>query len=147
MRGASFRIRELRLSDYAALIASWKEAGLPHRPKGRDARTSIARQLRSPTTVFLVAEIRGRLAGTVLGTHDGRKGWINRLAVAPEYRRRGVAAALVAEVERRLHRQGIDIIAALIEDWNMTSMKAFRRLGYRPRRDIMYFVKRRKPEV
>ena len=36
-----------------------------------------------------VAEAGGELVGVVLGTHDGRKGWINRLAVAPAYQRRG----------------------------------------------------------
>ena len=70
--------------------------------------------------MFLLAEADGRLVGTVLGTHDGRKAWINRLAVSPAFRRRGIARLLVAEVEARMAALGLDIIAALIESQNGT---------------------------
>jgi len=36
------------------------------------------------------------LVGSVLASHDERKGWLNRLAVAPNHRRRGPARRLIA---------------------------------------------------
>ncbi len=140
-------IRELRLGDYDALLALWREAGLPHRPKGRDAREAIARQLKEDTAIYLVAEVAGTVVGAVLGTHDGRKGWINRLAVLTAYRRRRVGAQLLAEAERRLAALGIEIFACLVEDWNGESKAFFEKTGYKPFREVSYYTKRKKGDV
>jgi ribosomal protein S18 acetylase RimI-like enzyme len=140
-------IRELRLEDYDALVALWREAGLPYRPKGRDAREAIARQLKEDTAIYLVAEVAGTVVGAVLGTHDGRKGWINRLAVLPAYRRRRVGAQLLAETERRLATLGIEIFACLVEDWNAESKDFFEKSGYRPFQKVSYCTKRKDGDV
>lgn len=140
-------IRELRPEDYDALVALWEAAGLPYKPKGRDSRAAITRQLERPTAIYLVAELDGAMVGSVLGTHDGRKGFINRLAVHPAHRGRGIARRLVAEVERRLENLGIEIVEALIENWNEVSMKVFERLGYVKHPDIFYYSKRKHPDV
>jgi len=140
-------IRELRPEDYDALITLWEAAGLPYRPKGRDSREAIQRQLNQPTAIYLVAELNGKIVGSALGTHDGRKGWINRVAVHPDYRHRGIARRLVEAVEQRFRELGIGIFAALIEDWNKTSMEVFERLGYQRHQDIYYYSKRGHPEV
>ncbi len=141
------RIRELTIDDYDALCALWEEAGLPFRPNGRDQRDRIAREIEGPCSVFLIAEDEGELVGAILGTHDGRKGWINRLAVSPRHRRQGIASALVAAVEERLSARGIEIFAGQIEDWNKASMVFFERLGYTQHDDIIYYTKRKNPEV
>ncbi len=94
-----------------------------------------------------MAEINSRIVGAVLGTHDGRKGWINRLAVSPAHRRQGIAAALVAAVEAQLAKLGIEIVACLIEDWNKDSMIVFERLGYKRHPDVLYFSKRKNAGV
>lgn len=140
-------IRELREEDYVALVALWREAGLPYRPQGRDGRAALMRQFTEDTAVYLVAEAGGALVGAVLGSQDGRKGWINRLAVHPDYRRRNVGAMLVAEVERRLAARGIAIFACLIEDWNEGSKAFFEKVGYKPFRNVSYFTKRKSDDV
>lgn len=142
------RIRDLKAEDYNELIALWEAAGLPYRPRGRDGRDRITREIAGDCSIFLAAEERGeRLVGAVLGTHDGRKGWINRLAVRPEHRGRGIGRALVAAVEERLRAIGIEIVTCLIEDWNEESMAFFERVGYVRHPDIVYFSKRRSPET
>ena len=141
------KIRDLRPEDYDGLIVLWGEAGLPYRLHGRDGRERIAREIEGFCSVFLAAEEEGRLIGAVLGTHDGRKGWVNRLAVLPEHRGRGIGSALVAEVERRLLEKGIGIVTCLIEGWNESSKAFFERIGYVPHRDIVYYSKRRSPDT
>jgi len=140
-------IREFTIDDYEALISVWQEAELPYKPAGRDRKESIAGEVAQGNAIFLVAEISGKIVGSAFGTHDGRKGWINRVAVTPRYQRLGVAAKLVSEVERRLEAVGIGIIACLIEDWNTESITFFQKIGYHYHKDIMYFTKRKEPEI
>ena len=141
------RIRELTMADYDSLVQLWEESGLPYRPKGRDRRDRIAAQINEPWSVFLAAEEDGRLLGAVLGTHDGRRGWINRLVVSPAYRKRGIGAALVAEVEARLESCGIEIFTCLIETWNEDSMRFFERIGFVEHDECVYYSKRKNPDV
>jgi len=54
---------------------------------------------------------------------------------------------LVARVEEHLSELGIEIIACLIEDWHKESMQVFERLGYKRHPDVLYFSKRRNPDV
>ena len=140
-------IREFRIEDYDALIELWENAGLSFRPNGRDMRDRIERELEFGVAIFLLAEIDGELAGSVFGTHDGRRGWINRLAVAPKFRRQGIARLLVEKVEQRFAEIGIEIVACLVENWNTQSMMTFERFGYVTHPDIMYLSKRKNAEV
>ena len=91
---SNIKIRPFQLDDYDKLISLWDESELPYRPNGRDSRDKIENELKFECTVALVAEHEGKLIGSIWGTHDGRKGWLNRLAVAPEFRDRGIAKCL-----------------------------------------------------
>jgi ribosomal protein S18 acetylase RimI-like enzyme len=140
-------IRKMRIKDYGQLIALWNEGNIPYRPQGRDSKKHIQRQLRQPNSFYFIAEDEGKIVGAILGTHDGRKGWINRLVVAPAYRHKGIANRLIQEVERSLTRAGIDIVACLIEDWNDVSANVFERLGYTKHPDILYYSKRKNMKI
>ena len=143
----NLKIRKLRTEDYDRLIELWQQAKLSYRPYGRDSRANIRQKIKLSYSIYLVAEIEGRLIGSIFGTHDGRRGWINRLAVLPNYRQQGIGARLVSEVEKRLTKQGIDIIASLVEDRNKISMKVFEKLGYKKHNNIVYFSKRKNQKV
>jgi ribosomal protein S18 acetylase RimI-like enzyme len=140
-------IRKMRIQDYESLIALWKEGNIPYRPRGRDSKKNIQQQLRQSTSLYFVAENKGKIVGAILGTHDGRKGWINRLVVTPTYRRKGIAKRLIQEAEQRFVATGIDIVACLIEGWNDVSAKVFERLGYRKHPDILYYSKRKNENI
>jgi len=131
MQDDNLTIRHLGLDDYDELLALWQRAGLHSlKPRGRDSRASIARQLASGVQTILGLEADGQLVGAVLVTHDSRKGWINRLVVDPDHRRQGHAARLIAAAEETLHEQGIHVIAALVESDNPASLALFQKTGY-----------------
>jgi len=133
--------RPLAIEDYDALVSLWQRAGLKFKPQGRDSREALSRQLRQGRVTPLGAEKEGRLIGVVMVSHDGRKGWINRLAVEPAYRRRGLGARLIAAAEEELHGQGVEVIAALIEAENEPSLNLFQMEGYLLAREIFYLSK------
>jgi ribosomal protein S18 acetylase RimI-like enzyme len=148
-RASEPEIREFRLEDYGRVMELWTQGGLPLKPLGRDSLENIARQIGLSNVRFLVAENGegGRVIGTVLATHDGRKGWINRLAVDADLRKKGIGARLVLAAESWLESQGMDILACLIEEENAVSMAVFEKLGYKKHPEIIYFAKRKYPGV
>ena len=140
-------IRRLTIKDYEKIIKLWSRANLPYKPKGRDSKEAIATQMRANPNFFLGAYEDDNLVGVVIVSCDLRKGWINRLAVDPRYRHRGVAKALVNEVEKVLRERGINIFCALIENSNVASKELFKKCGYVEHRDIIYFSKRDSDEI
>lgn len=86
--------------------------------------------------------VEGKLVAVVIATHDSRKGWINRLAVDPNYRRQGLGLQLIRLCEEQFRSVGIDIWAALIEDWNEASLALFRKAGYHIHDNITYASQR-----
>lgn len=129
--------------DLPEMIRVWKEAGLPFRPKGRDSLASLRRQIACNTDLFLGAFIEDELVGVVLGSDDGRRGWVNRLAVVPRARKTGVGAALVGACESALRKRGRLLFCATIERENRASMALFEELGYHGEEEIVYLTKRK----
>lgn len=93
------------------------------------------------TGLFLVAEEAGRLVGTIIGGWDGWRGNIYRLAVSPEFRRRGVAGSLVAEVERRLRAKGASRVTALVVKSEDHAMAFWEAAGYEHDRRMIRYAK------
>lgn len=141
------KIRTLTISDYDQIVALWHKAGLPFRPEGRDRKDAIQAQMTINPDFFVGAFEDDRLVGVVIASTDGRRGWINRLAVDSDCRRRGVAKALISEAERILRKHGLRIFCALIENNNTSSMQLFRNCGYRAHHDILYLSKRDSDQV
>jgi len=140
-------IRRLTINDYEEMVRLWLTAELPFKPKGRDHRETIAVEMKANPDFFLGAFENNHLVGVVIMSCDVRKGWINRLAVDPDHRHRGIAKALIAESERTLRKHGIRIFCALIEDYNAISKKLFKECGYVEHHDITYFSKRDSDEI
>ena len=140
--------RKLTIEDYEEIINLWKRAGLPYKPKGRDSKKAMEKQMETEPNFFLGAFYNGKLIGTIIGSYDFRmKGWINRLAVDPAYRGRGIAKELVTRMEKTLKERGAVVIAALIELPNPASINLFKKLGYTVHDSIVYVTKRESDEV
>ena len=141
-------VRALTIDDYDAIIQLWTRAGLPFKPKGRDSRQMIKRQMVTYPGLFVGTFDQKRLVGLVIGSYDTRmKGWINRLAVDPCYQRRGIAQELVKKVEESLEKLGAAVFGALIETPNGESLQVFRKMGYSTHPDILYVSTRKSKDV
>ncbi len=141
------RVRTLTIDDYRHIIALWKKAKLPFKPKGRDNRQSMAEEAAAHPDFLLGAFEGDRLVGVAVLSCDFRKGWINRLAVDPECRRRGIAESLIAESEKTFRKHGLRLFCALVERENVASKKLFEKCGYLEHPDIVYFSKRESESI
>lgn len=129
------QIHEFQINDYNVVFELWKEAGLVIRP-GDDMNGVRMKLLRDPD-LFLLARLEGEIVGCVIGGWDGRRGWVYHLAVKPSHQRRGIATALLSEVEKRLGEKGAKKINAQIYQSNTKSLKFFKARGYETHLDLV----------
>ncbi len=141
-------IRTLKITDYESMVRLWKLAGLSFKLRGRDSKRMIERQMEAFPEFFIGAFHEDKLVGVVIGSYDGRmKGWINRLAVDPAHRRRGIAQQLVSRAEAALEKRGAAIFCVLIDAPNEESVRLFQKRGYVVHKGTLYVTKRKTEEV
>lgn len=147
MNGPVTEIRRAGLGDYGDIVSLWNLAGLHSQPKGRDSRANLEREIADPEVDFLVAFMGERMIGSVIGTNDGRKGWINRLAVHPGHRGEGVAKALVGSLEECFSSRSLKIFSCLINSTNEPSQSLFEGIGYDRHPEVVYYSKKIDPDI
>lgn len=132
------QIRKLTIADYQEVYGLWlscKGMGLNNLD---DSEEGIARFLnRNPDTCF-VATVDGRIAGVIISGHDGRRGYIYHTAVHPEYRRRGIASALVKAALDALEQCGIHKVALVVFGRNADGNAFWESVGFSNREDLVY---------
>lgn len=125
-------IRQFEWSDYDAVAAVWTAAGRDVVP-----RDEVRAKLTRDPELFLVAESNGSVVAVVLGTYDGRRGWILRLAVHPTHRRQGIATQLVAALENRYRTLACPRVNLLVLPDNTAGLQFWQALGYLPCPDVL----------
>lgn len=133
------RIREFKFEDYDEAVKLWTEDGLIIRPG--DELEGIKTKLDRDPDLFLIAQEGSAIVGVVMGAWDGRRGWINHLAVRPDRQRKGIGTALIRELERRLTGKGAKKVNAQIYQWNEKSIEFFKALGYEVHSDLIMIGK------
>ena len=123
-----FIIRPYLESDLDDVIALWELCGLT-RPWNNPER-DIFRKLAQRDQLFLLAVKDNQLIATIMGGYDGHRGWVNYLAVHPNFQRNGVATALVQQLEKRLIALGCPKLQLLIRKDNIDVQSFYEQLGY-----------------
>ena len=122
------QIREFQVDDYPRVLALWEMVGLI--VSRSDSLQGLRQQLERDADLFLVAEEDVRIIDIIMGRFDGRRGWINHLAVAHDHQNAGVGSLLVDTVEERLKARGCEKVNLLIERANASVQGFYDRLGY-----------------
>lgn len=124
---APFRIRSAALADVEVLVAierrcfsdPWSEA-------------SFREALESEWTFGLVAETRRGLAGYLIGREAAGSGEVLNLAVAPEFRRRGVGGMLLESGLAAFRRRRATEVFLEVRESNQSAKSLYMARGFRP---------------
>lgn len=128
-------LRAMSADDYDALVDLLRRTpGVTFRDA--DSREATARYLaRNPGLSFL-AYCDGQLAGCVMSGHDGRRGYLQHLAVLPAFRRQGIANALVERCLSGLEQLGIQKCHIDVLRSNASGTAYWESQGWQLRTDI-----------
>lgn len=116
--------------DYAAALELWQNAGSGVRLGPSDVPQEIEKKLQRDPDLFLVAELDGRLVGTVIGGFDGRRGLVYHLAVEPAQRGQVIGSKLMNELEVRLKEKGCIRCYLLVTLENTDAMEYYEARGW-----------------
>jgi len=122
------QLRQFGEQDEDQVIELWRTCGLlrqwnnPHR--------DIERKSRVNPELFLVGLINNEIIATAMGGYDDHRGWINYLAVKPEYQRKGYARQLMEALEKKLLKIGCPKINIQVRAENKSAMDFYKKVGY-----------------
>jgi ribosomal protein S18 acetylase RimI-like enzyme len=122
------KIRALQESEIPLVLELWKASD--SHPSVTDNSEDIARLLGREYAAFLVAELDGRIIGSIIATFDGWRGIVYRLAVHPEQRRKGIAADLTKQAESVFAAWGVRRVIAIVDTTRPYAMDFWRAAGY-----------------
>ncbi|MFF4726510.1 ATP-binding protein [Streptomyces mirabilis] len=135
----TWRLRDFRDDDLDRAIQIWDQ----------DRQTDDSPPVFPVSEVMAVARAGGPavvavvgddLVGMAVAQAQGERAWITLVALAGNWRSRGIGSALIAELERRLRTQGIRRIGALLAP-GATGTAALENSGYRARDGLVFYEK------
>ena len=98
--------RVMDISDYDRVIALWQQCdGVSLRDA--DSLEGIGRYLERNPGLSFVAESDDEIIGTIMAGHDGKRGYIQHLAVNDSLRQQGIGSRLVEVCLQALKDEGI----------------------------------------
>jgi len=132
----TIEIREFEITDHDAAIALWRNAdGVTMRDA--DSREAIAVYLERNRGLSFVAVDAGRLIGAALCGTDGRRGYLNHVAVANDRRRAGIGRRLAERCFAELEARGIQKCHLMVVSTNTAAKTFWASVGWAERPDVI----------
>jgi len=131
-------LRPMTATDIPDALALWSGMpGLSMFPC--DSPDGLSRYIKRNPGLSVVARNNGRLVGAALAGHDGRRGFLHHVAVATDYRRRGVGRAMVEWCVKAVTAEGIGRCLILVNEGNNEAKEFWRHIGWidRPNVQVM----------
>ena len=134
----NIRLLPMREEDYDAVRALWMTIrGFGIRALD-DSREDVVRFIRRNPTTSVVAEVDGRIVGSILCGSDGRQGALYHVCVAREYRRRGIGTRMVGHCMEKLREMGINKVSLIAFSNNDAGNAFWRQIGWKSS-DVNYY--------
>lgn len=130
------QIQEMTIADYDEVRQLWGESeGLEL--GAADTRSAIAAFLERNPGLSFVARQEGQLVGAVLCGHDGRRGYIDNLAVRLSHRRQGIGRMLASRCVYTLIQIGIRKWHLFVRENNQEAIVFWSKLGWHQRVELV----------
>ena len=132
-------IRAMKMEDYDKVYELWCSIkGFALRSID-DSREGVERFLQRNPGISVVAEEDGKIVGAILCGHDGRRGCLYHVCVAPEYRLKGIGKAMVVFAMEALKKEKINKVSLIAFTANDIGNAFWKQIGWTKREDLNYY--------
>lgn len=132
-------IRVMTIEDYDGVKELWmKIKGFGIRSID-DSREGVARFLRRNPTTSVVAEENGKIVGSILCGHDGRRGCFYHVCVDEAYRMQGIGKSMVVKAMEALKEEKINKVSLIAFTQNDIGNAFWKEIGWTKREDLNYY--------
>lgn len=132
-------IRTMTMEDYDGVYALWtKIRGFGLRSVD-DSREGIERFLRRNPATSVVAVEDGRVVGSILCGHDGRRGCLYHVCVREDWRRQGIGKAMVVHCMNALKAEQVNKVSLIAFTANDIGNAFWKCIGWTRREDLNYY--------
>jgi ribosomal protein S18 acetylase RimI-like enzyme len=128
MENSNMVIRTCLKEDMEAIVKLWQDCNLV--VPWNDPREDILIKLKFQPDLFLVGTISGKVVATAMVGYEGHRGWVNYLAVAPDYRTKGIGRRLMKEAESVLKALGCPKLNVQVRTTNTEVIEFYKRVGF-----------------
>ena len=135
----------MTINDYDEVYAMW-QITTKRALSDADSRENIAFYLNRNPLMSQVALADGKVVGTVLCGHDGRRGFIHHMAVRPEYRRHNIAKHMARKALDALMKDGIKKTHIFCYTNNNLGQSFWTAMGWEKRDDVFVYSYEHKGE-
>ncbi len=132
-------IRVMTIEDYDGVHALWmKIKGFGIRSID-DSREGVKRFLKRNPTTSVVAVEDGKIVGSILCGHDGRRGCLYHVCVDEAYRMRGIGKGMVVKAMEALKAEHINKVSLIAFTQNDIGNAFWKEIGWTKREDLNYY--------
>lgn len=132
-------VRAMTIEDYEQVHALWMQIkGFAMRSID-DSREGVSSFLGRNPGISAAAVEDGKIVGAILCGHDGRRGCLYHVCVAPDYRRRGIGKAMVAFCMEALKKEHINKVSLIAFTKNDIGNAFWHNVGWVQRMDLNYY--------
>ena len=134
-----FIIRAMTIEDYQGVHDLWMSIkGFGIRSVD-DSREGVEMFLKRNPTTSVVAIEDGKVVGSILCGHDGRRGCLYHVCVAEQYRRHGIGKAMVVQAMNALKAEHINKVSLIAFTQNDIGNAFWKHIGWTKREDLNYY--------
>ncbi len=125
----SFEIVRYDSNYQKAVIDLWKQCDLivPQ----NDPAVDIQRKLVFQPELFFIALEDGQVVGSIMVGYEGHRGWLNYVAVLPDYQKRGYGKKLIDKSIDELRKLGCLKVNVQVRRNNPSAVEFYKHLGFK----------------
>ena len=132
-------IRVMTMDDYDEVKALWmKIKGFGIRSID-DSKEGVARFIKRNPTTSVVAVEDGKIVGSILCGHDGRRGTLYHVCVDEAYRMQGIGKSMVVACMEALVEEQINKVTIIAFTKNDVGNAFWKEIGWTKREDLNYY--------
>ena len=141
MKDFKYKIRVMKPDDHKQTVKLWENAEGVNVTKSDDKKGVVKYLKRNPGLSFVAINDKNKVIGAVLSGHDGRRAYINHLAVDKNYRGMGIGKAMAERCLVKFKKLGMLKCTLFVFEDNENARKFWQKIGWYIRTDLTMMQK------